>query len=286
MKEKKLQEHRDDLRRAESTTGPALPGAHILIVDDERATRRTLAELFRRMGYRAVEADSGQAALKRIARQRFDLVILDLKMPGMDGVEVLKAARSMAPDTVFIILTAYGTLDSAIAGIRHGAFDYLLKPSPVKEIVRAVEAGLAERRLRCEEPVALLERALANLKAAAQQSETAPSTKRFLQALDITVDTLRRLVVVRGQPVDLTPTEFDILVYLMRHCDRVVSCRELVAHVRRYDLDERDARILLRSHIHRLRHKLERDPARPRIIRTVRGSGYILATETEKTSET
>ena len=273
-------------KQLEPTSATAFPGARILIVDDERAACHTLAELFRRMGYQAVEADSGQAALKHIAHQRFDLVILDLKMPGMDGTEVLKAVRPLAPDTVFIILTAYGTLDSAIASIRHGAFDYLLKPSPVKEIVLAVEAGLTKRQQqqqRQEEPVALLERALANLKTAAQKPKRPPLAKRFLQVPDITVDALRRLVVVRGQPVDLTPTEFDILTYLMRHCDRVVSCRELVAHVRGYDLDERDARLLLRSHIHRLRRKLKRDADRPGLIRTVRGSGYILSTEATKT---
>jgi DNA-binding response OmpR family regulator len=267
--------------QSKSTTEPAFPGARILVVDDEQAVRHTLTELFTRMGYQAAEAASGQAALEQIARQRFDLVILDLKMPEMDGTEVLRAARPLTPDTVFILLTAHGTLDSAIVAIRHGAFDYLLKPSPVQEIVRAVEAGLAERQRRRgqEEPVVLLERALAGLKTAAQRQEALPPAERFLQIPDVTADTLRRLAVVRGQLVDLTPTEFDILVYLMRHRDRVVSCHELVAHVRGYDLDERDARVCLRSHIHRLRRKLERDPARPRLIRTVRSSGYAIYTK-------
>jgi len=266
---------------SELTTAAAFPGARILVVDDERVARRTLAELFRRMGYQASETASGKQALEYIARQPFDLVLLDLNMPEMDGSEVLRAARPLAPDTIFIFLTAYGTMDSAIVGIRHGAFDYLLKPSPVKEIVRAVEAGLAERqrRLRGENPVVLLERALAGLKTTAPQPEAVPPTERFLQAVDITVDTLKRLVIARGQPVDLTPTEFDILIYLMRHQERVVSCRELVAHVRGYDLDERDARILVRSHIHRLRHKLERAPEHPRLLCTVRGSGYVISHE-------
>ncbi|MEA3396629.1 MAG: response regulator transcription factor [Chloroflexota bacterium] len=266
---------------SELTAAAAFPGARILIVDDERVARRTLAELFRRMGYQATEAASGKQALEYIARQSFDLVLLDLNMPEMDGSEVLRAARPLAPDTIFIFLTAYGTLDSAIVGIQHGAFDYLLKPSPVKEIVRAVEAGLAERqrRLRGENPVVLLERALAGLKTTAQQPAAAPPTGRFLQAADVTVDTLKRLVIARGQPVDLTQTEFDILTYLMRHQERVISCHELVARVRGYDLDERDARILVRSHIHRLRHKLERDPEQPCLLCTVRGSGYVISHE-------
>ena len=269
---------------SESTNVGAFPGARILIVDDERALRRTLAIKFRHMGYRITEAGSGHEALEHIGRQNFDLVILDLKMPGMDGAEVLQTARPLVPDTVFIILTAYGTLDSAIAGIRHGAFDYLLKPSPIEDIVRAVQDGLAERQRRqqSQDPVTLLERALDSLKAAPQSPEGSTedsSTTRFLQAPGITVDTLKQLVVVQGQPVDLTPTEFEILTYLLRHQDRVVSCRELVAHARGYDLDERDARALLHSHVHRLRHKLERDPDRPRLIYTVRGSGYTISTQ-------
>jgi len=262
---------------------PTFPGARILVVDDEASIRRTLTQLFARTGYQAAEAASGQEALAQITGQRFDLVILDIRMPDMDGTEVLKAARPIAPDTVFILLTAHGTLDSAIAAIRHGAFDYLVKPSPVQEIVRAVEAGLAEhqRRQSREEPVALLERALTSLKVAGERPGTISSAERFLQAPDVTVDTLRRLAIVRGHPVDLTPTEFEILTYLMRHQDRVVSCRELVAHVHGCELDERDARPLLRAHVHRLRHKVERDPNAPSLIRTVRSSGYIISAESQ-----
>ena len=263
----------------ESPPHLAAESPHILIVDDEQTLRHTLSGLFRRMGYRTTEAASGEEALEHIARQVFDVVLLDLKMPGMDGTEVLKAARPLAPDTVFIILTAYGTLDSAIVAIRYGAFDYLLKPSPMGEIVRAVEAGLTERRRRLgeEDPVALLERALAGLRAVTQQAKASPAPERFLQAPGLTVDTLRRLVVAEGRPVELTPTEFEILVYLMRHRDRVVSPQELAAHLRGCDLEEREARTLLRSHIHRLRRKLERDPSAPRWIQTVRGSGYVFA---------
>jgi DNA-binding response OmpR family regulator len=267
-----------EAKQAQHTPEAILPGARILIVDDEPGIRRTLTQLFARMGYDAAEATTGQEALALIAKDGFDLVILDIRMPDMDGTDVLKASRPLAPDTVFILLTGHGGLDSAIVAIRHGAFDYLLKPSPMKDIVRAVEEGLLERqrRLSREEPTALLERALTSLKSVSEHQESVLPDDRFLQIPDITVDTLRRIAVVRGQPVELTPTEFQILAFLLQNQNRIVSCSELVAHVHGYELDERDARPLLRAHIHRLRHKLERDPGDPRIIRTVRGSGYIV----------
>ena len=266
-------------------------GASILVVDDEPAARRSLASLLRHAGYSIVEAGSGREALDTITRQRFDLVILDLKMPDLDGNQVLAKARPVAQDAVFIILTAFGTLDSAVAALRNGAFDYLLKPSSLQEIVHSVEAGLAERqqKLVARDPVALLERALAGLKAAPQEALPPPASMpapasdsepdRFLQTREITVDTLKRLVAVRGQRVDLTPTEFEILVYLLRCRDRVVSARELASHLRECDMDERDARLLLRTHMHRLRQKLEVDPENPRILNTVRGSGFRITDE-------
>jgi DNA-binding response OmpR family regulator len=144
-----------------------------------------------------------------------------------------------------------------------------------------VEAGLAERqrRQRHQNPIALLEQALTTLKSAPQQPSTTPvldAEERFLKTPDLTVDTLKRLVVVGNQSVHLTPTEFDILAYFVRHQDRVVSCRELVAHLHGHDLDEREARTVVRTHIRRLRHKIEPDPARPHIVHTVRGQGYML----------
>jgi DNA-binding response OmpR family regulator len=145
----------------------------------------------------------------------------------------------------------------------------------VHEIARTVQKGLAERqkRLRHQDPVVLLERALDSLKNSSQPSEPA-SPDRFLRAQGVALDVLKQLVVVRGEQVELTPTEFDILAFLMRHRDRVVSCQEIVAHVHGHELDERDARVVLRTHIHRLRQKIERDPSVPAIICTVRGSGY------------
>jgi DNA-binding response OmpR family regulator len=261
---------------SDSGAKTAFPGARILVVDDEKALRRTLSGLLGQVGYQVTSAASGAQALEYLAAEPFDLVILDLKMPGLDGVKVLEAARPQFPETVFIILTAHGTLDTAIAALRQGAFDYLLKPSPVPEILRAVEAGLAEcrRRRQQQDPVQLLEQALVTLKEVGtvpqiQQAESRP------EPTALTVDRARKVARVRGQAVHLTPTEFDLLTYLLDHPNQVVSCRELASVVHGYDLDERDARLLLRSHIHRLRQKIEDDPAHPQRIRTHRGSGYL-----------
>lgn len=263
---------------SEQTSETSFPGAHVLVVDDERTMRRSLMEVLRRVGYEVSGAASGYKALQYLSEREIDVVILDLKMPGMTGDEVLKEGRRIAPHAIFIILTAYGTLDTAIAGIRYGAHEYLLKPSPVSEILHTVESALIEHQQHLDRsnPIALLEEALTKLKETERASQAvANKANRFLQVDDITVDTARRLVVVRGEPADLTSTEFDILCYMMRHPGRVLSCREIVESIRDQDLDERDARLLLRSHVHRLRQKIEPDPADPTFIETVRGEGYV-----------
>ena len=266
----------------------AFPGARILIVDDEPGIRRTLMEIFRRVGYHPSEAASGTEGLQKIQTESFDLVLLDLNMPGMSGTAVLAAARPQAPSTVFIIITAYATLDSAIQALRHWAFDYLFKPSSVHEILRVVENGLASRQQRMppDDPVALLERALATLKNAAPDAipdmilgaDTSPAaapTKRFLQAPGLTVDTHKGLAIVAEDAVSLTPTELDILAYLMRHTGRVVSAQELGSHLQGVEMTVHAARDLLRAPLHRLRRKIEDDPAHPRFIHTLRGRGYV-----------
>lgn len=266
----------------------AFPGARILIADDEPGIRRTLRDIFRRVGYHPSEATSGTEALQKIQAESFDLVLLDLNMPEMSGTSVLAAARPHAPNTVFIIITAYATLDSAILALRHWAFDYLFKPSSVREILRVVENGLASRqqRLPPEDPVALLERALATLKNAppdgvsdstlgSDASTTTASSERFLQAPDLTVDTQKGLAIVAEEAVALTPTELDILTYLMRHAGHVVSVQELGAHLQGNEMSVHAARDLLRAPLHRLRHKIEADPKKPRFIHTLRGRGYL-----------
>jgi DNA-binding response OmpR family regulator len=258
----------------------SFPGARVLVVDDERSLRSSLTDILNRVGYQVWSAGCGADALEILARQDFDVVLLDLKMPDIDGTDVLREARIHAPNTLFIIMTAYGTLESAIIGIRHGAFDYLLKPSPLQKILETVEAGLADRwkehQQSDEDPVKLLEKALAHLKSSAEPGAAKPEM-RFLKASGILLDVQKRLVLVEGDPVHLTSTEFDILAYLMRHRDRVIPATELVEHLRGFELEEREASDYLRSHIHRLRQKLDGDAEEPRWIKTIRGQGFTFS---------
>ena len=255
----------------------SFPGARVLIVDDEESLRNTLEDLFDRVGYQADSVGSGLKALEILRDQTMDVVLLDLKMPEIEGTEVLKRARSFASDvdTVFIIMTAYGTMDSAITGIRHGASDYLLKPSSLETIVRTVERGLTKReehRQRLQDPIQMLESALAKLKETPQPS--VQPEPRFLRAQGLLVDKEKHLVLRDNDPVHLTPTEFDVLVYLMQNRNRVVTPVEIVEYLRGYKLDDDDASSYIRSHIYRLRRKIEPGSEEFEYIQTIRGRGY------------
>jgi DNA-binding NtrC family response regulator len=120
---------------------------HILVVDEQLSVARPLARMLELIGYRVQLAATGVQALDCFERTRFDLVVLDLKLPDLHGLDVLAAAHAQAPDIPFIICTAYGSLDSAIAALRRGAFDYLVKPCSADEIVGAIRRGLENGRL-------------------------------------------------------------------------------------------------------------------------------------------
>ena len=117
----------------------------ILVVDDEETTRRSLADILRLEGAQVKTAAGGEEAVEAIQQETFDLILLDLKMPGMDGLDVLRIATSTAPDTQVVLLTAHGSLESAIAALRLGAHDYLLKPASPTQIIRSVNGGLSRR---------------------------------------------------------------------------------------------------------------------------------------------
>jgi len=258
----------------------------ILVVDDEEVTRLSLAEILSLEGYQVTTAKSGEEALQKLEKETVDLVLADLVMKEVDGLQVMEAAKKLSPDTVVIMLTAYGTLESAIQAMRQGAYDYLIKPCGAQEIVASVESGLAEQRQerRRQELVTKVEEMLIALKAE-EEDEIPPSVSRgdqskrarFLQSGRIIVDLQKHIATLHGQLLNLTPTEFRLLACLMRKADQVLSCQELVREVQNYDCNEREARDIIRVHIRRLRQKLEPDPANPQYIVNVRGVGYMFA---------
>lgn len=231
----------------------------VLIVDDEEGIRFSLKRLLSRDRFEAEAAASGEEALALLRDTAFDLVILDLRLGGRtDGMRVLEAVKWRWPETAVIILTAYGSLESAMEAIREGVDGYLLKPCEMDELQQAVHEALARRR---------------HLPQPQKGSEPA----RFLQWGALSLDRDERLVTLDKQPLELTPREFNLLTCLMQEAPRPVSPQELVQATLGYRCqDAMEARDVIKWYIYRLRRKVEADPARPRYILNVRGVGYKL----------
>jgi DNA-binding response OmpR family regulator len=204
---------------------------------------------------------------------------VDLKMPGIDGLEVMAEAKARMPDTVVIILTAYGTIDSAIDALRQGAHDYLLKPCSVQEIVGSVEMGLAKHRqtLRRRELVSSIEESVRQLELSTvpPRQEEGPSLPRFVRTRRLLLDRDKQIVVAQGEPLSLTPTEFRLLACLMENMNRTLSYQELAGAVLQYECSDQEARSALKTHLWRLRKKLSAAAGDHPWIVNVRGKGYM-----------
>ena len=253
----------------------------ILVVDDEKTIRTVIGEALRRKGYAVETVANADEALHACEQSVFQLALIDLKMPGkMDGIGLLQEIGRRWSQTIVIVLTGYGTLDSAITAIREGAYDYIPKPGNLSQIVESVERGLAKSREEAtrEQMIDHLEEMLRDLKrqSKSSRSELTPS-ERFFETTTLKIDRQRRLVVRDGKELLLTAAEFDLLEYLARNPERVVNARELIKAIQGYDLSEAEARPLVRVQIQRLRRKLEDSPKRPRYILNVRGKGYRFA---------
>ncbi len=267
----------------------------ILIVDDEKVIRNVIAEVLEKRGLCARAVGSPTEALGACENTAFDLALVDLKMPGpMDGIDLLGKLSQDYPDIVVIIMTGYGTLDSAIAALRKGAYDYLTKPVDIPELIESVERGLHKRRegLRHRQLIANLAVTIQELdgresggrEAESVQAVAPPPTsastgvstwdKRVTTASNLTLDLRKRIVLQGDKRLELTATEFDLLEYLISHSDRIVTARELVKALRGYDVEEVDARPMVRVQIQRLRRKLHDDAERSRYLLNVRGKGY------------
>jgi DNA-binding response OmpR family regulator len=221
----------------------------ILVVDDEETIRLTVSAALKRQGFETTTAEDSMQALSMLDQTNFDLAVLDLKLPGsMDGIGLLMEIRARSPETIVMMISAHATLDSAIEALRNGAFDYLLKPFTMEQVVDRVKHALGKR------------------------SETAKPSPDYLPGIQI--NHLQRSVLHNGNSVTLSVTEFDMLAYLIEHSDHIVSSSELMHAVAGYDLIEQEARTIVRVHVQRIRQKLGDDPENPRHIQNVRSKGY------------
>jgi DNA-binding response OmpR family regulator len=226
----------------------------ILVVEDDAAIRRGLVDALSFAGYATREASEGAAGLAAALESDCDLLLLDLVLPGRDGLSVLREIRAMRSSIAVIVLTARGAEDDRVRGLACGADDYVVKPFSIKELLARVEAVL-------------------------RRAPAQPAAARRLVfdggSADLTANEIR---FDDGATCELSAREHELLAYLACHAGRAVSRDELLARV--WGLDP--AGISTRTidmHIARLREKLHDDPANPRIVLTVRGQGYMLAAE-------
>lgn len=220
----------------------------ILVAEDEEFLRNLLMVSLEREGYQAVAARDGVEALELFGQQSFDLVLLDVLMPHMDGFEVCTELRKRS-DVPIVMLTALNSPDDVVQGFELGADDFISKPFTFKEVKARIQAIL--RRIAW--------------------SNRRPSFV-IMEYGDIILNDEEHLVTVRGKPVHLTPIEYQLLQYLMRNANRPVSKEVLFNEVWGYDFT--GGTNLVEVAMRRLREKIEYDPSRPEYLVTVRGAGY------------
>jgi two-component system KDP operon response regulator KdpE len=229
----------------EQTSSP-----RVLVVDDEQAIRRFLRTSLTANSYHVFEAENGEQALAGVVTHRPDVIILDLGLPDIDGVEVTTRLREWTQLPIIILSVREREADK-IAALDAGADDYLTKPFGVGELMARLRVVLRRAALSQDEPV-------------------------FMMG-SLAIDLARRLVTVSGNEVQLTPTEYDLLRVLVTHAGKVLTHQQLLRQV--WGMGYEGETHLLRVNISNLRHKLESDPARPRYIITEPGVGYRLRFE-------
>jgi DNA-binding response OmpR family regulator len=224
-------------------------GKQILVVEDERKIAQIVRDYLERAGYRVTVASNGPEALAAARARRPDLIVLDLGLPQMDGLDVTRKLRKES-NVPIIMLTARVDESDKLIGLELGADDYVTKPFSPKELVARVRTVL-------------------------RRTEAAPEPNAVIQAGEVTLNRLRMRVTVEDQPIDLTPTEFELLATLARQPGRVFTRAQLLDSIRGVQVESFDRAI--DAHIKNLRRKLEPDPRNPRYVLTVHGIGYKFA---------
>ena len=226
----------------------------ILVAEDQTDIRDLLVLNLRGAGYDVTEVADGLAALASHSAQPHDLLVLDLMMPGLDGLELCKTLRARGSSTPILMLTAKSTELDRVLGLELGADDYLTKPFSLAELLARVKALLRRAEM---------------LRAAQAGLPTQPSQ---LRNGELMISPLRRTVEMRGKALDFTALEFDLLLHFAQHPGHVFSRGQLLNAVWGYTHDGYEHTVT--THINRLRAKLEADPLHPELILTVRGAGY------------
>ncbi len=251
----------------------------LLIADDEEHTRTALVRAFQLKGYICRGAFNGKDALTILDEENFDLLLLDLRMPEMDGVAVMKAVKKRHPNLIIIVLTAHASLESAITAVKAGAADYLIKPQSINDLDIAIQRALSERapHIHRDQLISFMQQSLEKLK-----EEPVIPHSEINSSLFIDLDNHQIIIKKNNQQkkVDLTPDQTRILFYLNENYGKVITCREITLNILGYpDLSEKEAENMVRPHILRIRRKIETNPKDPRILRTIRGCGYVLRLE-------
>lgn len=261
-----------------------IPGK-ILIIDDELTVRQTLARILQRAGFEVTTAENGEQGLAFLETTTFDLIYMDIRMPGLAGPEVLKLVHTRYPTIPVVLFTAQPDINSAVEALRSGATDYLLKPLKPDAIIQRTKTILAvqqkeKRKYEIQAQIEALQAELRNI-AGEEAEPSAPlrmvaSPERYLKRGALVLDLHARRLSIGERVINLPPTSFDYLLVLARHAPEVVDYQTLVAEAQGYQAEAHEAKVLSKWHIHHIRQAIEPDEHNPTRLFNVRGTGYRL----------
>jgi len=264
----------------------------VLIVDDDEMLRTSIAEILAEAGYETAVAENGLIALNSVKQTPdFDAVLTDMKMPEMDGPTLLAELHRHYPDISVVMMTGQGTIDTAVQAMRDGAVNYLLKPTNKRQLLESVREAVNVRSTRMQQQ-ALMDQVVSNLQALGlynpnlQDALKHPSAEqraakvddRFLRVRDLMIDQHRLVALYQGRPLELTPTEFEILYCLVQAGGRVVMFEEIVFRLQGIHTERDEARTMLSTHLSNLRAKL-REAGCEEYLANSRGHGYYIVVE-------
>ncbi|MBN1303196.1 MAG: response regulator transcription factor [Anaerolineales bacterium] len=244
--------------------------ANILVVDDEPVARQSMTDILKLEGFNVISAANGQTAVEYIRTHHVDLMIVDLRMPGMSGLEVVQVANQVSPDTEVVLLTAFGSTETAVEALRLRIHDYLLKPVSPKQVITSVNKGLARREAKLK------------TKGAVSDLDIECEVTEIVLQDNTIIDLARREVRNGGKVIQLTPAEGRLLQVFVENVGRVYSHRDLVLFVQGYETSHREAPEILRPLVSRLRQKLTEFPSLAERVVSVRGTGYVFEPEMEE----